>query len=117
MADVAGVVKVILNGVDHRTKQGAVLELGGTQRTSQYASGKRSGSSGEPMGSKITATFEKMADTDTDAIRDFEGIAEYIMDDGTHYSCPNSQTMEPPKVSDNGGGIELTIEGDPAVIV
>ena len=113
---VVGVVKVVLNGGDYRTKQGATLEMGGEQKTSQYASGKRSGSSSEPMGSKISVTFEFMADTDLEALRDFVGQADYITDKGVMYTAPNSETMEPPKVSDNGGGVELTIEGDPAVL-
>ncbi len=114
MARVFGVAIVRLNGVDHRTKQGAVLELGGETKTSQFASGKRTGSSGEPIGSKITVTFEMVADTDVEALRNFEGIAEHVTDVGIAYRAGNSETTEPPKVSDNGGGIELTIEGDPA---
>ncbi len=117
MSQVFGVVKVKLNGVDHRTKQGATLELGGEQKTTQFASGRRSGSSREPMQSKIVVTFEIMADTDLELLRNFEGIAEYETDVGQVYSCPNSETIEPPKLSDNGGGVEVTIEGDPATLV
>ena len=114
---VVGVERAVLNGIDYRTKQGATLELGGVTKTSQYASGRRSGSSSEPMGSKLTATFEWMADTDVDAIRDFEGEAIYITDAGVIYSVPNAETIEPPMANDNGGGIEVTIEGDKAVRV
>lgn len=116
-AKVFGVSIVRLNGVDYRTKQGAQLELGGEKKTSQYASGKRTGSTREPMGSKITVKFEVMADTDVEAIRNFEGIAEYVTDVGTTYSCPNSECSEPPKLDDNGGGMDCTFEGDPAVKV
>lgn len=117
MARVFGVAKVKLNGVDYRTKQGAALELGGEEKTSQYASGRRSGSSGEPIGSKITVTLEVMADTDLEALRNFEGIAEYEMDTRQVYTAANAETISPPKVTDNGGGAEITIEGDPAVLV
>lgn len=117
MAKVFGVSKVRLNGVDHGTKQGASLELGGETKTSQYASGKRSGSSGEPVGSKITLTVEVTAATDLEALRKFEGIAEYVMDTGQTYSAGNSEVTEPLKITDNGGGVELTIEGDPATLV
>lgn len=115
MAKVAGVVKVRLGGTDYRTKQGATLETGGERSTSQYASGARSGSSKEPVGSKITVTFELMGDTDVDAIRTFAGNAEYVTDVGKTWIAPNSEIMEPPVIRDNGGGVEVTIEGDAAV--
>ena len=115
MAKVAGVVKIRLNGVDYGTKQGASLELGGETKTSQFASGQRSGSSSDPTASKITLTVEVRGDTDLEALRNFEGIAEFIMDTGQEYSAGNSEVMEPPKINDNGGGADLSIEGDPAV--
>ncbi len=117
MAKVFGVSKVRLNGVDYGTKQGATLELGGETKTSQFASGKRSGSSGEPTASKISFTVEVTAATDLEALRKFEGIAEYVMDTGQVYSAPNSEVMTQPTLSDNGGGASVEIEGDPAVPV
>ncbi len=117
MAKVAGVVRVVLNGVDWGTKQGATLETGGSTKTSQFASGKRTGSSKEPVSSKITVTLEATTDLDIEALKNFEGQAEYITDNGIHYVAPESETMEPPKLNDNGGGVEITIEGNEAVPV
>lgn len=117
MAKVIGIVRVTLDGVDYGTKQGATLELGGFTKTSSFASGRRTGSSQEPAASKLAATFEGLPDTDIEAIRNFAGQVDYLSDNGIHYSCPNAETMENAKISDNGGGIEVSIEGDPAVKV
>lgn len=117
MAKVAGVVKVKLNGVDFGTKQGASLELGGETKTSQFASGRRSGSSGEPTASKCTFTVEITALTDFELLRTFSGIAEFEMDTGQVYSMGNAEVMVPPTLNDNGAGASLSLEGDPAVPV
>lgn len=117
MARVAGVIKVRLNGVDYRTKEGATLTPGGHEKTSHYASNKRTGTSRKPIGSKISVTFELMNDTDTQAIQDFEGIAEYVTDTGQVWAAPNSETMMPIEITGDGGGIKVEIEGDEAKLV
>ncbi len=117
MARVFGVSKVKLNGVDFGTKQGASLELGGETKTSQFASGQRSGSSGEPTASKIDMTVEITGATDFELLRNFSGIAEFVMDTGQVYSMGNAEVMVPPTLSDNGAGASLSLEGDPATLV
>lgn len=115
-ADVHDIAIVKLNGIDYRTKEGATLETGGFSRTSQYASGVRTGSSRKPMASRCTVTFEHMSDTDVDAIKNFAGDIDYITSTGQIYRAPNSQIMEPPRIQDQGNGIECVFEGEEAVI-
>lgn len=115
MAKVFSVVKVRINQVDYRTKPGWELDLGGFSRTSQYASGVRSGTADEPVGSRAAGSVEIMSDTDLETLRNFDGgLIEYITDVGITYSAPNSSLMAPPKLQDGGRGAALEIEGDPA---
>lgn len=115
MADVFSVRTVALDGVDYRTKQGGSYSPGGVVRTSQYASGKRTGSSKEPRGSRTEVTFEMVADTDVEAIRNFKGKVTVGTDIGIVFDNPNCEIMEPPEITDNGGGIRCVFEGDPGV--
>ena len=114
---VFGVVKVQLNGVDYQTKPGATLEMGGVRKTSQFGNDVRTGASTEPVPSRITVQFLVYSESDIEAIRDFEGIAEYITDVGQHFGANNCTIMEPPKLMDGGAGVEVVIEGDPAFVV
>ncbi len=114
---VAGVVKVLLNGVDYQTKPGAVLDMGGDVKSSQFGDGARTGFSTEPVPSSITVQFLVYNDTDMDAIKDFQGIAEYITDTRNHFGANNCVIASPPKIMDGGQGVEVTIEGDPAFVV
>ena len=115
MAKPFGVRKVSLDGVDWGTKPGGSFSPGGVRKTSQYASGRRTGASEEPMGCRCEVTFELVADTDVQALRDFQGKLTVETDNGIVFEAPNCETMEPPEISDQGGGIRLIIEGDEAV--
>jgi hypothetical protein len=118
MSKVFGVAVVKFNGIDYRTKPGWEFETGGVNRTSQYASGKRSGTSDEPMGSKASGAIEIMSDTDLETLRNFDGgIVEYVTNVGMTYSAPNSSVMNGLKLQDNGRGASLEIEGDEATLV
>ena len=114
---VFGVIKVTLNGVDYLTKPGATLDVGGRRHTSQFGNEKRTGASWEPVSSVLSCEFIVYSETDFEAIRDFEGIAEYITDVGVHVAADNCIVVDPPAFSDAGGGIAITIEGDPAYAV
>ncbi len=115
MASVFGVVIVKFNGIDYRTKPGWELDLGGENLTSQYASGRRSGTAAEPMASKASGAVEIMSDTDLETLRNFrDGLVEYVTDVGIVYSAPKSSVMAPPKLQDGGRGAQIEIEGDPA---
>ena len=115
MAKVFGVRKVSLDGVDYGTKPGGTYSPGGEVKTSQYASGRRTGSSSEPRGSRTEVTFEMLADTDVEAIRNFAGKVTVETDVGIVFENPNCEIMEPPSISDAGGGISCVFEGDPGV--
>ena len=114
---VAGVIRVQLNGVDYQTKPGAVLDMGGEKKPSQFGDDVRTGASGEPVPSRITVQFLVYSDSDLDAIRNFEGIAEFITDTRNHLGANNCVIAEPPKLMGDGQGVEVIIEGDPAFVV
>ncbi len=118
MAKVFGVAIVRFNGIDYRTKPGWDFETGGVSRTSQFASGKRSGATDEPMASKSSGAIEIMSDTDLETVRNFDGgIVEYVTDVGLVYSAPNSSVMSALKLQDNGRGAQIEIEGDEATLL
>lgn len=115
---VFGIVIVKFGSVDYRTKGGWTLETGGPARTSQFASGKRSGASEEPSASKTGGAIEIMSDTDLESLRKFNGgEVQYITDVGITYSAPNSTIMNGIKLQDGGRGAEVEVEGDEAVRV
>ena len=117
---VYGVSRVFLNGVDYRTKPGSTLELGGRAYTAQYAHGAFAGFSWSPIVARLVCRFEMMSDTDIRALHtgfnesngDLGGQVEVVTDlgGGTFYFLP-AKIIEPPRVSDGGGGVECTIEG------
>jgi hypothetical protein len=118
MANVFSIVIVRFNGVDFRTKSGWELDTGGFSRTSQYASGKRTGTSQEPAGSKASGAIEIMSDTDLESLRKFkDGLVEYVTDVGITYAAPNSSLMSALKLQDGGRGAQVEVEGDEAVRV
>lgn len=112
-----GVRKCYLDGVDWGTKPGGSYTPGGVKKTSQYASGKRTGSSSEPMGSRAEIIFEMVADTDVEALKRWEGILTVETDVGISFESPASEVMESIEISDQGGGIRLIIEGDEGVAI
>lgn len=109
---VFGIAKVRLNGVDHRTKPGSEIALGGYNKTSSFASGKRTGAVWEAVAARVTCIFEMMADSDIASIRDFDGTCEVETDTGAVFAVANGDMTEPPTVQDGGRGINCTIEGD-----
>lgn len=114
MAKTLGVTLVRLNGVDYRTKPGASIKLGGKQKTPQFASGKLSGFSEVPVACEFTGSFEVMSDTDIEAIRKFEGQADFVTDVGITYSSSNATITEPPELQEFLG---FVIMGEAAVKV
>ena len=109
---VSKIHKVSLDGVDYGTKT-ATLEPGGFKKETQYASGKISGRSWDPMCSRVTVTFEMITDTDVEAIRNFSGRVEFENDIGHMFAIANADVVEPPRIVP-AGGVEVVIEGDPA---
>lgn len=111
---VFGVVRVKLNGIDWQTKPGASLNAGGRRYTSQFGNEQRTGVSWEPVPSVLSVEFLIYGETDYDQIASFSGIAEYVTDVGLHMAAANCRVIEPPDFADAGGGLAITIEGDPA---
>lgn len=114
---VFGILRFKFDGVEYPVKEGSgKLKLGGKKKTSQFASGKRTGASEETVACEIDVTIEMTSQTDLERVRKWdEGIAEVLTDVGTYYSSPNASIMEPPEVSDGGKGVQVKIEGDAAV--
>ena len=107
---------VKLKGVDYRTKPGATLKLGGMKATPQYASGTLSGFAEEPEASEFNGSFEIMSDTDVEAIRNHDGLIEYLTDVGITYASSNSRITETLELTP-GDGAKFTIMGSAAVKV
>ena len=117
MAAVFGVVKVKLNGVDYGTMKGSTLMTGGIKKTSQFASGRRRGTSGQPSASVVKLIIIVTPDFDEAAVKNFLGTAEYITDVGLTYSAANAEAMDGGQFTDDGGGYSIDIEGDEAELV
>lgn len=114
MAKVFNIPRVTLNDVDYRTKPGATLKLGGFKAEARYASGTLSGFAQEPEAAEFDGAFEIMSDTDIEAIRNFEGKADFHTDVGITYSSNGAQLTETPELTP-GDGVKFKIMGQAAV--
>jgi len=112
MARTAGVVKVLLDGIDYGTKS-ATYRMGGKTKTSQFASGKRTGSSEQPNAGHIEVVYEHLSTTDFATLREWEGTATVIFDTGDVHTVANAEVMDSVELQGQGNGIRLMIEGDP----
>jgi len=114
MARVLGIVKIHLNGKLQRTVQGAKLRTGGHKHTSVVGH-KRYGSFVEFEPSQVSFTIAKTADLDIKGIQYLEGATlVFEGDDGVNYLVANADCTSSVEVSDNGGGVAYTFEGDEA---
>ena len=102
-----------VNGKALRSKAGASLDIGGVARNTQSWSGGR-GFTEEDVPSKLEAEF---VFGEGDTIADFEAVdavAEFKCDTGQTYVIPRCWRTTTPVLTDGGGGVKLTLEGDPA---
>lgn len=110
------IAQVKLNGVPYGTKPGASINLGGVNYEIDFADGKPSGFLGTPTQAEITCNFQVRSDTDIEAIRNFQGIAEFVMLDVAGkptYSITDSRVAETISIQP-GEGIAVRIIGTPA---
>jgi len=114
MAKVLGIVKIKVNGKLMRTVPGAKLRTGGRKHTSVVGH-KRYGSFVEFEPSQVSFTIAKTADVNLKEIQDLEAATLIFEgDDGASYLIANADCTSSVEVSDNGGGVAFTFEGDEA---
>jgi hypothetical protein len=114
MARVLGIVKIHLNGKLQRTVSGAKLRTGGHKHTSVVGH-KRYGSYVEFEPSQVTFTIAKTGDVNLKEIQDLEATTlVFEGDDGVAYLVNNADCTSSVEISDAGGGVAFTFEGDEA---
>lgn len=117
MSKAFNIAQVKLNGVAYGTKPGtASVRLGGVERSPDFADGDKLVKYETPVPCEITCTFIATSDTDFEAIRNFTGVAEFVLKDlpGTPtYSTSEAYIASPPELQP-GNGVTVTIQGKPA---
>jgi hypothetical protein len=116
MAKTYGVSIIRLAGVDHSTKPGTSLKLGGKRREAQMGSGQIAGYSETPIPAELTGAFNVLPGTDIEAIRNFdEDNIEVVTNNGHTYIMPFATMQDPPELQDQGNGVSITAIGKAAV--
>lgn len=116
MAQVSGTVIIRVNGKSIRSKEKATLELGGKERTAQYADGVLIGYSEKPIASKITATIAHTASADLDGLNNATNeTAVFETDTGVKFSIRGLFSTKPPELSGGDGDCAVEFMGQPAV--
>lgn len=111
---VLGIIKVTINGKLLRTLSGAKMRPGGHKHTSVVGH-KRYGSYVEFEASQVNFTIAKTSDADIKALQDVESATILVEgDDGVSYLIANAECTNSVEISDKGGGVAYTFEGDEA---
>lgn len=107
---------VRLDGNSLRSKEKASLDLGGFERSSQYADHGYAGFSKKPVCAKVSATLIHTSQTDLIALANAEFVSiEFATDTGVSYLIANAHITKPPVLSGDGDGVSVEFEGEPAV--
>lgn len=116
MAQVTGTLILIMDGQSLRTQDGAKLELGGKERTEQYADGVLLGFSEKPVAASVTATMKHTSDTDLQKIADAKNVTlVLIADTGKRYTVRGAFSTKPPTLTGGEGEVEVEFKGQPAI--
>lgn len=116
MAKTYGVSIIRLAGVDHSTRPGTTLKLGGMRRTAAMGSGQIAGYSEEPIPAELTGSFNVLPGTDIEAIRNFdEDNIEVVTNNGHRFIMAYATMSEPPELQDQGNGISIQAIGKAAI--
>ncbi len=108
--------QILLNGVAHGTKSGATIDLGGVSNEADISDGKVEGYLGTPAPCVIECTFKIDSNTAFEEIRNFQGIAEFVMLDvpgKPRYASADAILADTVSLS-GGDGIKVRIIGKPA---
>ncbi len=112
---VTGTVIIKVDGASIRSKEGAKLEMGGFERTMQYADGAPIGFSSKPIGSKITATLAHTSSSNLTSIRDITDISLlFVTDSGVRFSILYAFCTKPPEITGVEGDVAVEFMGKAA---
>jgi hypothetical protein len=115
-AQITGTIVVRMDGKSLRSKEKATLDVGGFERTSQYADHGYAGFSKKPQCAKVSATLVHTASTDVLEIADAEFVSiEFATDTGISYLIANAHCTKPPVLTGDGDGLQVEFEGEPAI--
>ena len=112
---VLGTAIVRLDGTSLRSKPGASIDIGGFERTEDVADGGVIGYTEKPVPSVITATLAHVSSTKYAALRDAVDVSlVFECDNGKRYTVQGGFLTKPPKITGDGGGVEVEFKGQPA---
>ena len=112
---VLGTAIVRLDGKSVRSKPGASIDLGGFERTEDVADGTVIGYVEKPVPSVITATLAHVSSEQYAKMRDVvDSSLVFECDNGKRYTVQGAFLTKPPKISGDGGGVEVEFKGQPA---
>lgn len=112
---VTGTCIVRINGRSIRSKDGAKLDMGGEDRTPQYADGRLIGFSSKPRAAMVTATLAHTSSSDLAAIRDtVDATIVFESDTGVRYTVRGGFATRPPELTGGEGDVSVEFAGDPA---
>ncbi len=113
MSKLTGNATVRMDGLSLRMKD-AEIDLGGFERESKFADGKRVGFTETPVPSMVKGTIIHGTDTDLFKVRDAVSVSiTFVTDTGVTYTCRDSACSTPPTAKSSGeADVEFT--GEPA---
>jgi hypothetical protein len=115
MAQVAGIVKVYLNGQLQRAKEGVKLITGGKERTMQVGHSVH-GYSEKVIPSTLEMVISLMADTKLEDLNNLTDATVRVETDiGLSYLCTGMSVTKPVEFTGGEGDVSIEMMGDPAV--
>lgn len=114
MAQIAGRVTVLANGVKLDTEKGAKIKLGGVKRSPKSSDSGATHHFEESEHCEIEVKVFPTADCPIETIRNFVGVvAQWQADNGISYQSRNAFTTDTIELQ-GGEGFTLKLAGDPA---
>jgi len=113
MAKLTGIAVVRQDGQSLRMKD-AELDIGGMERETKFADGRRVGYIEKPTAAKVKGTLIHGSDTDLFKIRDAASVTiTFVTDTGVTYTVRDACSTKPPTLKSEGES-EVEYEGEPA---
>lgn len=109
MAQVTGRVFVNVNGARIRSKPGAKLNMGGTERTAEVSDAGVDGYSEKIVPPRVECQVNHTADVNLDDFRNFRtGTVTFETDTGSVFTLRDAWCAKPPELT--GGDVTLVFE-------
>lgn len=115
MSKLVGSVSLLINGEKLNSQPGASIVLGGFTRTPQKGSDRIAGDTEEIDPCVITATFNVALGDDIVKLNQTrDADATFLCDNGIVLTSSEVFSLGDGELSDGGGGLSLTFNGQPA---